>query len=671
MKKIYSHILCLICWLLAGIVPVSARAAEGETGGKKETERTGRTAGADKHETLPDSVLTDDYVYEYTFSDFDKAVRIMEELRKRKNISQYRLDVTEGDLYFNTGRYLQALKFYKRVMESDSVRSSDKEYMEQVHRMISSYDCLHDEVRKAEYVRLLLQKAEECGNMEMKSVALFNMGKMLYYQEDKPRGYELIKEAIGLMKQTDYKYKYDNLRYDYNSLFIIQQRDKHYEDALATLEELEKVVTEATSEEPVIEGLADKERKTLFAHRAVILSRLGRMAAADSAYHSWETIGKAYTKDDYLIIPYLLDRKKYDRVIEMYTPREAFLYANKDTVNYHMMTVKRSLGKAYEGKGNYRLASRYYEALAILTDSLKTREQHSSAMELATVYETQEKEAKLQEQTEQMKRRNVMLLSAGVIVLVLLVLFLLNVRYTRTIRRKNKAMVSTIRDLLSYKDELDEAKEKLRKTTENNGTAHLPDTTAVTNNDTVADNDTIAADTEKMTDTEEAASPDETACTGEVTNVNGGCCAVGTADADDDAEEMDGRTDEPYAEACEETVTDTEEEEKNRLLFEKLDDTVTRDKLYLNPDLSREDLVKLTGINKTRVGRIIQQNTELSTTGYINKKRLEYAAKLLKNNPDFTIPTIAEKCGLPNVPTFNRLFRSKFGMTPSEYRKTT
>lgn len=662
MKKIYSHILCLICWLLAGIVPVSARAAEGETGGKKETERTGRTAGADKHEALPDSVLTDDYVYEYTFSDFDKAVRIMEELRKRKTISSYRLDVTEGDLYFNTGRYLQALKFYKRVMESDSVRSSDKEYMEQVHRMISSYDCLHDEVRKAEYVRLLLQKAEECGNMEMKSVALFNMGKMLYYQEDKPRGYELIKEAIGLMKQTDYKYKYDNLRYDYNSLFIMQQRDKHYEDALATLEELEKVVTEATSEEPVIEGLADKERKTLFAHRAVILSRLGRMAAADSAYHSWETIGKAYTKDDYLIIPYLLDRKKYDKVIEMYTPREAFLYANKDTVNYHMMTVKRSLGKAYEGKGNYRLASRYYEALAILTDSLKTREQHSSAMELATVYETHEKEAKLQEQTERVKRRNVLLLSAGGILLALLVLLLLNVRYTRTIRRKNKAMVSTIRDLLSYKDELDETKEKLRKA-ENNSAAHLPDDDTVTEKDAVTDNDAIAADTEKRTGT------DETASTGEVTDANKGNSADGTADADDDAEEADGRTDEPCPEACEETVTDTEEEEKNRLLFEKLDDAVTRDKLYLNPDLSREDLVKLTGVNKTRVGRILQQNTGLGTTGYINKKRLEFAAKLLKNNPDFTIPTVAEKCGLPNVPTFNRLFRTKYGMTPSEYRK--
>ena len=48
------------------------------------------------------------------------------------------------------------------------------------------------------------------------------MGKMLYYQEDKQRGYERIREAIGLMEQSDYKYKYDNLRYNYNSLLVMQ-----------------------------------------------------------------------------------------------------------------------------------------------------------------------------------------------------------------------------------------------------------------------------------------------------------------------------------------------------------------------------------------------------------------------------------------------------------------
>lgn len=33
--------------------------------------------------SLPDSLITDDNVYKYTFSDFEKAQQIMEQLRKR------------------------------------------------------------------------------------------------------------------------------------------------------------------------------------------------------------------------------------------------------------------------------------------------------------------------------------------------------------------------------------------------------------------------------------------------------------------------------------------------------------------------------------------------------------------------------------------------------------
>lgn len=52
------------------------------------------------------------------------------------------------------------------------------------------------------------------------------------------------------------------------------------------------------------------------------------------------------------------------------------------------MTIKRSLEKAYESKGNYAFAARYFEELSVLTDSLKVREQQSFALELATIYET-------------------------------------------------------------------------------------------------------------------------------------------------------------------------------------------------------------------------------------------------------------------------------------------
>lgn len=571
-----------------------------------------------ENNSLPDSLLTDDYVYEYTFSDFDKATQIMKELRKRNTYSQFRMDLTEGDLYFNTGRYLQALKFYKRVLESDSVRNNDKEYMEQVHRMISCYDCLHDETRKANYVRLLLQKAEQCGNMEMKSIALFNMGKMVYYQEDKPRGYQMIKEAISLMKQTNYKYKYDNLRYNYNSLLIMQQRDKRYEDALQTLQELENVVTEATHEEPAIENLAEKEMKTMYAQRAVLLSRLGRIKEANKAYQTWEAIGKAYTKDDYLIIPYLMDRKQYDKVIEMYTPREAFLYANNDTINYHMMAVKRSLAKAYEGKGQYKLASQYYDALAILTDSLKVREQKSSAIELATVYETHEREAELHEQTERVKMRNVMLFSSGIVLMILLVLFVRNIQYTRTIREKNVGMSATIQKLLAYRDNLYKTEEKLA---------------------------TLKAENARLSKPSLASTP--------------------AMDEQDDAGQESEQEEEPQVESTP-FISDKEMEE-NTALFRKLDRIVTTEKLFTQQDFSREGLMKCIGVGKNRIIRILKQNADTDSTEYISNKRLEYAVELLKEHPEYNIAIVAEQCGI-SVSTFNRTFKNKYKMTPNEYR---
>lgn len=508
--------------------------------------------------SLPDSLLTDDYVYEYTFSDFDKAVQIMKELRKRDTYSQYRLDVTEGDLYFNTGCYLQALKYYKRVMESDTVRGSDKEYMEQVHRMISCYDCLHDEAKKANYVRLLLQKAEQCGNKEMKSIALFNMGKMIYYQEDKPRGYEMIKEAISLMKQTDYKYKYDNLRYNYNSLFIMQQRDKRYEDALQTLEELEKVVTEAT----------------------------------------------------------------------------------KDTVNYHMMTVKRSLAKAYEGKGNYKQASRYYEALAILTDSLKAREQQSSAIELATVYETHEREAELHEQTERVKIRNVMLLSSGVVLVILLVLFVKNVQYTRTVREKNVGMAHTIQELLVYRDNLYRTEEELAAQKAENARllkAASPASIAVVDKQ----EDTEREGTEQECEQEES---EEVSRIGNVANTEGAGNTGNTA-----------------------AVSDKELEE-NAALFCKLDRMVTTERLFTQKDFSREGLMKCIRVDKNRLARILKQNVHTDATEYTNNKRMEYAVVILKEHPEYNIATVAEMCGV-SVSSFNRTFKGKYKMTPNDYKR--
>ena len=546
-------------------------------------------------ESLPDSLLTEDYIYEYTFSDFGKAVRIIEQMRERKLLPVHRLDIAEGDLYFNTGRYRQGLKFYNRALESDSVRKNDTDYMEQLHRMISSYDCLHDEAQKARYVELLFEKAKACNNLEMQSIALFNMGKMIYYQEDKERGYQLVNEAIDLMKQSDYKYKYDNLRYNYHSLLIMQQRDKRYEEALHTLDLLAGVVQEDFSDLPSIGSLAEKEQKTMYAQRAVILSRLGRIEEADEAYLQWCRIGDKYTKDDYLIIPYLMDRKRFDAVIALYTPREQFLRDQKDTINYHMMTVKRSLGKAYEAKGDYRLSSLYFEQLAILTDSLKAREQKSAAIELATVYETNEKEAQIQQQRNQLAINRIWLAGAVVVIVLSGLIIWLIAHNLRMTRRKNKAMVKQIKEQLSFREVIER----------------------------------------RIRDLEHLQRVEKPVAAG---------------------------MQEPDLKEC----TDSSREQELFAAFHRL---VTEEQLFKKPSLTRDEVVTQLGVNKNILVSMLQQYVGLSFTDYINNLRLAYALELLSDSGNDTIELIAEKAGFGSSRTLYRLFRERYEMSPSDYKR--
>jgi len=107
---------------------------------------------------------------------------------------------------------------------------------------------------------------------------------------------------------------------------------------------------------------------------------------------------------------------------------------------------------------------------------------------------------------------------------------------------------------------------------------------------------------------------------------------------------------------------------EDQIRFETLDNIIIREKLYLNPNLSREDLMKLIQVDKNRFGKILQQYAGTNVATYINNKRLEYAAKLLKVYPKYTITTIADSCGIPNIPTFNRLFKARFGITPTSFK---
>lgn len=580
-------------------------------------------------DALPDSLITDDYVYEYTFSDFPLACRIMEQLRLRKKLPAHRLDLVEGDLYYNGGYNYRALKNYRSALESDSVRRNDEDYMDLLHRMITIYDALHNEQKKAEYVNLLMNKAQATGNHAMHAIALFNMGKMVYYEGNRNRGYELIYEAIDEMKGTDYKYKYDNLRYHYNTLLIMLQWDKRYNDALKTLKDLEAVVTRKQGDEPHMQGLDEKELKSLYAYRATFLYRLGRKKEAEENYQKFKALMKDSHRFNHLITPYLYDRKLYDEMISINAEREKFLIEQADTVNYLTTTVKRSLARAYEGKGDFRRAAAYYEQLSILRDSIKNREQRSAALELAAVYETAEKEALVQQQASKLRERNILLGSATGIVLLLCMVLGIMIHNSIIINRKNRIMARSISEEVDYKNQLNESRNiinELRKQIEAGKKEKA---------------------TEKYAEVPAELQPEVRQPESERLR--------DIAEQPDDSEKDDASI--------------TWEEAENRAVFEHMEALLSEKRPYLDRYFSRIELASLAGIGRHRLNAILLQEKATNPANYINNLRLEYAAMLIREHPEYIISRIAENSGLPNISTFHRLFRERYGMTPVEYKK--
>jgi AraC-like DNA-binding protein len=117
-----------------------------------------------------------------------------------------------------------------------------------------------------------------------------------------------------------------------------------------------------------------------------------------------------------------------------------------------------------------------------------------------------------------------------------------------------------------------------------------------------------------------------------------------------------------------ENDTDVAYEEDLRR-FKEADKRIIREKLFLQPDFGRDELMRLMGVDKNTLPGIVQRFAGTNVAGYVNAKRMEYAVALMRQHPEYTLQAICEACGIKSAATFIRNFKNAYGITPSEFRK--
>lgn len=103
-------------------------------------------------------------------------------------------------------------------------------------------------------------------------------------------------------------------------------------------------------------------------------------------------------------------------------------------------------------------------------------------------------------------------------------------------------------------------------------------------------------------------------------------------------------------------------------LFVKLCKVMEEQMLFTNSDLNRTELASVLGTNYKYVSDAVRECTDgQNLSWFINSYRVKYAAKLLLEGEE-SISMIMDRSGFVNRSNFNKVFRSQYKLTPSEFR---
>jgi len=515
--------------------------------------------------SLPDSLLTERKAIELTLISPDTSLAIIQAMRLRKLVIEWRLDCLEAEYYINQRQYRRALPLFKKALADPALKTDSAALeMEIMMRLMYVCDKLSENDELTEYIYRLEKLAEKNNADFYKSHTLFMLGKQSFYQGNKT-GLDKCQEAIEMMKNTSHPRKSNSLRTFYAEMLMMYQEEGRYNDAIRMSLLQEEIARIPSSIH--MRCVDSRAMRLVYALRANLYAEMGDMDDADKAYDQWLKTCGGNPIDDKYIIGYLEAKGLYDDALAMIQAYKKHLSVERDSVSHWMLTMlgHESIIYGIQGRVDESLATA--RKIKLLTETLHQQEAREM---MDTVYRF------LQEKEED-SRNHLVYLSLGFIALFLILAAIASIFYTFYHLRHHRRT----------------AESRVKRVT--------------------------AATVE------------------EVLTFQGGKVRI------------------PVNELAK--------------LYAYMDDLVTRERLFLKPNMNREELMRQLGIDKNRFGKMMTQYSgSNSISSYLNKKRAEYGAELLMAHPEFTISTIAEMSGMSSTVNFNRIFRSVYGVTPSEYR---
>ncbi|QIU95209.1 helix-turn-helix domain-containing protein [Bacteroides faecium] len=553
-----------------------------------------------------DSLYTEKYIRDIYISDSKRALQLLDEAENRKTISLRVINELRSLSYSNMYMNKLAFMYARKAYLLDSIYQKDPEHMLKMIVYLAEFSAMMSKYNESMHYALEgIGRAQELENREAKARLFFCMGENNWRLSFKDKAYDYFNRTIELLRGSKEMREMMLLSYYYGAEMSFLMTDSRIDEALEIAFEREKLIGRLQALPKIPDGYVDGQYSYLYAKLAYIYCTAKKNEKAEQYYQKYLSKKESHTPDG----------KMYSVPYLMLSGQYEKVIDNCRGFKELMKTQQDTLNEQYltvlRHEVKAYLGMHKYKEVAEIRETILAITDSINTRDRNNAALELNAMYGASEKEEYIAEQAFQLRIRNITLWFLACIVVLTLFIVWRLWRFNHIVEYKNRTLARL------INEKFANRKDGNQLSEAYGQQAV-----ISEIEPELISSEEL----EELSDDET---GEVSG----------------------------------------EEEENRKIFQELNRVVVQDQLYLSPELSREDLAHIVHLNNARFARMIRACTGTNFNGYINELRVNYAIKLLKTHPHYTIRAIAVESGFNSTPILYNLFKKKTGMTPYEFKK--
>lgn len=399
--------------------------------------------------TVEELDYNDSLVYAAMEHDYNQALLVVDSLEDVHALYDAKINFYRAQIHYKMGQELSAELYYKKALAGNEL------YKERPAIYYFAFDQLSTILTIKGDQKGSLATATECYaiaknddsevGQEWQAVLLHDIGycqmqlsRTAEAEKNFTHAYNTLKRLASQTGKYDHIYSWARVAYNIMDSYT---STSNFEQAEKWVVAAEEAINALVQSPDCSKRTAEEYLGSLNTHKAIVLIKTGHREEADKIYQE-------FLKSDYAKTSIgLVDNSEYLEMAERWNDL-ANLIPKLDSLAkswampksmYYLKTYLIPFFKAYQKSGRYDQALLAGQRIAESIDSVEEYERKHNAAELAIIYETREKEAKIAEQATILTQQRIMAVAIAMLLIIIFLIILTYHRYrnSRQLAEKN------------------------------------------------------------------------------------------------------------------------------------------------------------------------------------------------------------------------------------------